>query len=218
MQAQQQPQQFFPAPKQNQPLSYPDGTRYFGQVALNDRGIPCPHGKGTLWSANGNIYLGQFNWGQRHGYGIEKYANGDKYEGTFAFDRFHGKGDSFRSRDQRRYVGDYVNGIEEGYAEITNTDSLANGGHKKYVGFMKGGLRNGQGTQYVTDRKGQVARLEGQWANGLLNGSGRQITSFRCLSGTFINGYLEGPGLEMDSVSYETRRVMFQRGVVVQYL
>src|SRR5579862_8747765 len=59
------PQPFMPA-SQPQVLNYPDGTRYHGQVIMDNQGVQKPHGQGTIWLASGNIYVGEFQWGRRH--------------------------------------------------------------------------------------------------------------------------------------------------------
>ena len=42
-----------------------------------------PHGEGTFYFSNGDVYRGEFRDGMRHGHGLHRYANGDTYEGEF---------------------------------------------------------------------------------------------------------------------------------------
>jgi hypothetical protein len=198
-------------------LSYPNGDRYVGQVSYTiDRRI-LPNGIGTKYYINGDVYNGSFYFDQFHGQGTYKSINGDMYKGTYHQNLQHGQGETYRASDQRRYIGGYYMGSEEGYATITVVDFAMNGGAKKYIGYMKNGRRHGQGTQWVTGPDGLITAFEGQWYNGLLNGPGTETHPTRCLSGTFVNGKLEGAGTYRDSqgVAYQ---VIFQGGMIVRYL
>jgi hypothetical protein len=199
-------------------LQYPNGDRYVGQVCTTVDGRILPHGVGTKTYINGDVYHGSFYNDQFHGYGTYKSINGDTYKGTYFQNLRHGQGEAYRASTQRRYIGGFNFGVEEGYATITLVDYVTNGGSKKYVGFMKNNQRNGHGTQLVTGLDGQIAALEGQWCNGLLNGLGTQTHPTQCLTGTFVNGKLEGVGTCKNPQSGITYQVAFQAGVIVKYL
>ena len=128
-------------------LQYSTGDRYVGQVYTNFDGRILAHGAGTKYFANGNVYNGNFHYDLFHGYGTCKRINGDYYKGTYCQGLKHGQGESYRTEDERRYVGDFNCGVEEGYATITLVDYAAKGGSKKYIGYMKGGRRHGYGKQ-----------------------------------------------------------------------
>jgi len=51
-----------------------------------------PDGKGTFDYTNGDVYVGQFEYGFRSGKGIMTFANGDTYNGEWKADMMHGKG------------------------------------------------------------------------------------------------------------------------------
>jgi len=109
-------------------------------------------------------------------------------------------------------------GFEDGYATITSVDIPARGGNKKYVGFVAKGLRQGQGTQWLTSLNGETAVFSGQWVNGLLDGFGTMTTPRQVWSGTFRNGQLEGIGTSMDRSIGVTNQVLFERGNLVMYV
>ena len=49
-----------------------------------------PNGEGTKSYSNGDVYTGDWKFGQRHGQGIYKWANGGEYRGAYVDDRKHG--------------------------------------------------------------------------------------------------------------------------------
>lgn len=57
-----------------------------------------PHGEGTYTRANGEVYTGQFENGQRTGEGKIEYVNGDIYEGEVQSGLPYGKGANCRHR------------------------------------------------------------------------------------------------------------------------
>lgn len=199
-------------------LQYSNGDRYVGQVCTTIDSRILPHGAGTKYYVNGDIYNGNFYYDQFHGNGTYKSINGDSYKGTYSQGRRHGQGEAYRVSDQRRYIGGYNMGAEEGYATITRGDYAIYGGLKRYVGYMSNNQRHGYGKQWVTAPDGLEACLEGQWYNGLLNGPGIQIHPTQCLSGTFVNGKLEGSGTCRNPQTGLTYSVVFQQGVIVKYL
>ena len=50
------------------------------------------HGKGTLYYPNGDVYAGDWQYGEKNGIGTLKCADGSVYEGGFKDDQIHGKG------------------------------------------------------------------------------------------------------------------------------
>jgi hypothetical protein len=202
----------------NYQVTYTNGDRYVGTVCNTNNGATVPHGYGTKYYVNGDVYTGNFYLNSRHGYGYLQYANGDYYKGNFQSDCFHGQGESFRVREQRRYIGQFWMGFEEGYATITSVDIATRGGNKKYVGFVAKGLRHGQGTQWLTSLNGETVVFSGQWANGLLDGQGTMTTPRQVWSGTFRNGQLEGLGTSVDRSIGVTNQVLFRGGDIAMYV
>ena len=68
---------------------------------------------GALKYPNGDIYIGEFNFGQPNGSGKITYANGDVYLGNFYEGQKHGSGD-YTWADGNRYIGQFVEGHLEG--------------------------------------------------------------------------------------------------------
>ena len=87
--------------------------------------------------ANGDMYIGDWDRGQRHGVGICTYANGDVYEGEWFCDKRHGFG-----------VFDY-----------------AGGDH--FEGNWVDDCKEGQGVHfyYHKDKKVHTKRYDGEWVN-----------------------------------------------------
>ena len=202
----------------NYQITYTNGDRFTGAVARANNGELAPHGYGTKHYVTGEVYTGNFYLNLRHGYGTLHFPNGDYFKGNFQNDLFHGQGESFRVREQRRYIGQFYGGFEQGYATITSVDSPANGGVKKYEGWVRNGMRHGQGTQQITGLDGQFATFQGEWANGLLNGPGSMSTPRQVLRGNFQSGKLEGLGTSMDPTIGVTNQVLFQNGILAMYV
>ena len=60
-------------------MVYPDGSRYRGQWAYNQR-----HGRGTYFYKNGDKYSGQWKEGKRHGNGVFVFTKTEsQLVGTF---------------------------------------------------------------------------------------------------------------------------------------
>lgn len=199
-------------------LIYPNGDRYSGQVYYSIEGRCIPHGSGVKTFANGDVYTGSFYNDTFHGYGTFKGTNGDSYKGNYYLGLKHGKGELYEVAAQRRYVGEFSYGAEEGYAVITKNDYAQNGGQKRYEGYVRRGKRHGHGVQYITGYDGLVASFEGEWINGLLNGPGKQIHPIQCFEGTFVNGKLEGIGLYRDVKAGKLYSVQFVNGAIARYI
>jgi hypothetical protein len=197
-------------------LQYPNGDRYIGQVCNTQTGA-TPHGQGTMYYQNGQIYIGAFYVSIRHGHGKLTYPNGDSYFGNFSNGQFHGAGESFRQRDNRRYVGNHVAGFEEGWGTIMGTATVQMGGKKRYEGYMVKGRREGQGTQWVTSLDGSVATFQGEWRNDLLHGPGTLTSANRIISGVFQYGKLEGECTIVDTVTGIPQVAWYRGGDPVLY-
>jgi len=206
-----------PTPSPTTALRYPNGDRYEGQVAASPDGNWIPHGHGTKYFVNGDRYTGSFVNGAFQGQGHYTYANGSSYKGTYQNGLRHGHGDFWDAHLQRRYVGDYLWDVEDGYAVITRNAPRTEGGQKKYEGRMRAGRREGEGVQYVTGPDGRLARFEGNWRDGVLNGAGSQDSVTQCLQGNFVNGYLEGQGMYVNPTAGDSHTVVFRNGKMVRF-
>lgn len=105
---------------------------------------------GTLYLADGNVYVGDLRDGVMHGQGTMTWPNGDKY------------------------VGGWKNGIKNGYGTFTQHPNSAAAllrswdNEWKYVGEWKNNKFNGYGTMYWGDGRKYI----GEWKNGHRNGKG----------------------------------------------
>ncbi|MDP6781530.1 MAG: hypothetical protein QGH32_07250, partial [Alphaproteobacteria bacterium] len=82
---------------------------------------------GTLTSAGGYKYSGEWKDGEPHGQGTHTFADGTKYVGEHKDGKFHGQG-ATTYPDGTKYVGEWKDGKKHGYG----THTFANG--NKYVG------------------------------------------------------------------------------------
>jgi hypothetical protein len=98
---------------------------------------------GALKYPNGDIYTGEFNFGQPNGSGKIIYANGDVYIGNFYEGQKHGSGD-YTWADGNRYIGQFVEGHLEGrgaYYFLSKNKKNPD----KYFGDFKNNKFNGDG-------------------------------------------------------------------------
>ena len=116
--------------------------------------------QGSLKYPNGDIYTGEFNYGQPNGVGKMIYANGDLYAGNFFEGQKHGIGD-YTWADGNRYIGQFIGGNLDGRGAYyflgknkTNPD--------KYVGDFKKNTFNGDGIY----RYGNGAVVSGRFKDG----------------------------------------------------
>jgi hypothetical protein len=115
---------------------------------------------GTLTSANGDKYVGEYRDDKRHGQGTSTYAKGDKYVGEFRDDKKHGQGIySFANGD--KYVGEFRDNKRHGQGTYTYGPSSEWAGDK-YVGEYRNNKRHGQGAYTSADGR----MWEGVWESG----------------------------------------------------
>ena len=99
--------------------------------------------QGSLKYPNGDIYTGEFNYGQPNGSGRRNYANGDLYTGSFYEGQKHGVGD-YTWADGNRYIGQFIEGNLQGrgaYYFLANNKVNPD----KYIGDFKKNAFNGDG-------------------------------------------------------------------------
>lgn len=156
--------------------NYPDGRKYVGEVDYTGD----PFGNGTMTWRNGDKYVGKIFWDEREGLGLMIYANGDKYVGQWEDDKRNGKG-TMTYKNGRVEKGIWKDGklvsSTSTNSQTTNTTTTQpqspivtktydNG--DKYVGQMKDGKYNGQGTYTWANGNKYV----GEYKDGKRNGQG----------------------------------------------
>ena len=151
--------------------------RYVGEMRFGK-----PHGKGTMFFADGTIYKGEFWLGRREGWGEQKFVDGDLYEGEWEEDYIHGNG-AYTFATGQEYIGAFQYGEIEGEGSMTLEsgdtytggwlEGLANGfgtltrkDGSKHAGFRIEGKRNGEGT--IVWEKGDS--IVANWKDGELSG------------------------------------------------
>jgi len=93
-------------------ITFSDGSIYIGKAKdspplLEDD--PQPHGKGTLYYANDDIYEGRFVDGKKHGKGTMKWKDGRSYKGHWANGKRNGKG-FYKFSDDDYEDGTFIDG------------------------------------------------------------------------------------------------------------
>ncbi|XP_058517573.1 radial spoke head 1 homolog isoform X2 [Ochotona princeps] len=92
---------------------FKNGARYIGEYVKNRK-----HGQGTFIYPDGSRYEGEWADDQRHGHGVYYYVNNDTYTGEWFNHQRHGQGTYFYAETGSKYVGTWVNGQQEGAAEL----------------------------------------------------------------------------------------------------
>uniref|UniRef100_A0A8C9AE78 Radial spoke head 1 homolog n=1 Tax=Prolemur simus TaxID=1328070 RepID=A0A8C9AE78_PROSS len=92
---------------------FKNGARYIGEYVKNKK-----HGQGTFIYPDGSRYEGEWADDQKHGHGVYYYVNNDTYTGEWFAHQRHGQGTYFYAETGSKYVGTWVNGQQEGAAEL----------------------------------------------------------------------------------------------------
>uniref|UniRef100_A0A8D0F5R5 Radial spoke head component 1 n=1 Tax=Strix occidentalis caurina TaxID=311401 RepID=A0A8D0F5R5_STROC len=133
----------------------PNGDTYDGEYKHGFRS-----GRGTYRFRNGAYYTGQYLQNKKHGQGIFFYPDGSKYEEWFNHNRSFSKHGTYVYKDTgSKYVGGWVNGSQEGEAELIHLNHRFKGkflngnpvGHGKYV-FDIGCEQHGEYIQSEQDK------------------------------------------------------------------
>ncbi len=86
-------------------MLYTHTDRYEGERnSLGER-----HGRGTLTSASGDKYVGEWKNDKKHGHGTYEYSSGEKYKGEWEQGKKHGRGTRTWASGAK-YVGEWKNG------------------------------------------------------------------------------------------------------------
>ena len=182
---------------------------------------------------NGNIYEGEFSWGEPHNSGRLEYCIDNIpyiYIGDFYKGLKQGKGNlSTKENNKFNYDGDWVNDKFEGYGTLINFG-------EKYIGNFKKGKKSGSGTLYKNNgdiiegiffdgniKKGKILfknddEYEGNIENGKMKGKG----IYKYKNGDIYEGYFEndlfnGEG-KMIKKGGEVKKGIFKDGVLVKKL
>jgi histone-lysine N-methyltransferase SETD7 len=147
-------------PRSEEPNSdKPPTEQYTGQ--RNSKGEY--HGRGTLRYVEDDVtYTGKFINGEKYGRGVMHFGqDGDLMEGTWVHDEMVGIGE-YIFADQSKLVGTYEHGVLEGTVDEYNPV-----GKLTFHGEYQNGVRHGPGTMYFPEG----TRIEGEWAEGVLEGT-----------------------------------------------
>lgn len=117
------------------------------------------HCSGSFKYSNGDIYIGEFNYGKPDGNGKITYANGDIYIGFFLDGQKHGFGD-YTWADGNKYIGIFFQGALDGrgvYYFYANNKVNPD----KYVGEFRNNSFNGEGIYTFSNGKEVSGRFKG---------------------------------------------------------
>jgi hypothetical protein len=166
--------QFERGSMRNGKIVYSNGDVYEGQFKYGQ----C-HGHGKLERPDGFVYQGQFKRGKYHGQGKFVDAYGDVHEGYFKHGKMHGQGET--TGYCWVYTGHYENGLWNGRGKLEYHIGDASG--DVYEGLFKDGFGD-QGT--YTHSNGDA--YEGSFRDKLKKGSGRcTYTDGRVYEGEWSN-------------------------------
>lgn len=186
--------------------TYKNGFTYYGPLSKGR-----PNGKGKIFDKNKNLfYSGDIKFGKAEGYGIRYYSNGNKhFKGNFSKGHFV-DGILYNNRGKKIYNGKFKDDKFDGFGIQYNEN-----GEVTYKGPFKENLRHGAGTFY--DKSGikrdgifhenSLERIfldEKYKSNNkkfkatVLTGKGKayEENGYNVLEGIFINGIIEGKGVE----------------------
>ena len=141
---------------------YPHILQRINRIYEGDWKHDVRDGEGTLTSTmTGNvIYDGQWRNDLPNGYGRAKFTDHTSYEGEWKDGKPHGKGNYRDDFMTFLYVGDWIEGRQEGYGTLYW--DYPNGGN--YTGEFKNDKQDGYGV--MTHPDGRVEK--GIWKNGNL--------------------------------------------------
>ncbi|MDX1693268.1 MAG: hypothetical protein R3208_05850 [Ketobacteraceae bacterium] len=162
-----------------QVLTYPDGSRYTGQLTNGK-----PGGEGKIQWSNGDSYQGEWRDAQPHGQGIKTFLDGSVYEGEFVRGQQQGQG-QLTYPDGTTYNGEWQGGAPNGQGSFSFRDAGT------YIGAVYMGLPHGRGS--FTYANGDV--YTGQWEHGKRSGMGKlRYRNGDIYVGRFEKGQPEGTG------------------------
>jgi hypothetical protein len=163
------------------------------KAILEQLGIPhrlwysdIAYEKKTVEYNNGDKYVGEFRYGERHGQGLYTYSDGSSYEGQWKNGLEHGQG-KHTSKDGISYEGEWKAGKRHGrgkfmFSEVAfyegefKNDEFHGQGvqvydNGKYIGEFKRGKRHGKGKYTWMNGSSH----DGDWKEGEPHGQGISI-------------------------------------------
>jgi hypothetical protein len=203
------------------------GKYYFASGAIhegeNDPETSTFHGYGVLTYSNGNVYKGNFFYGDRSGYGEFFYNSEDftreYYKGHWINDVASGfgetswKGNGFESWVgiySKYHVGEYKDGIPNGQGTFYNNEREV-----IYQGGILDYDRHGEGFLIAKSEAGELYSLKAVFNQDAANGPGKlTYTDGSSYQGLFFDGEFNGLGILSDKYSNKIQTGIFINGVL----
>lgn len=181
------------------------------------------HGYGVLTYSNGNVYKGNFFYGERSGYGEYFYNNEDftkeYYKGHWkngvasGFGETSWKGQGFESWVgiySKYHVGEYKDGITDGQGTFYNDQREV-----IYQGGILDNDRQGLGFLIAKNDAGELYSLKAVFNQDYANGPGKlTYTDGSSYEGLFLDGEFNGLGILSDKYSNKIQTGIFVNGVL----
>ncbi|CAL6054017.1 Conserved_hypothetical protein [Hexamita inflata] len=157
---------------------------YTGQMYNNKY-----HGQGTLKTKNGILYKGGFINGERSGRGIQQFSKDGYYSGKWLKGQRSGYG--IQCQSGNFYKGQFREDLMHGFGELFINISAY---RQYYKGYFKDGNFNGMGLLEYIENEIMVKSYNGDFINGVYDGSGTLIFDGKEYVGEFKNGEFHGSG------------------------
>ena len=139
------------------------------------------NGYGLEQFADGSNYYGQYKNNEKWGIGTYSWGDRYQYQGEWKYGRPNGVG-IFIDDKNRYYEGEWKNGKMNGIGLFKWDDG------RKYFGMFKDDKRHGFGIYFWNN---PLKIYMGFWINGLQNGIGKILTSFKEKYYLWNNGKIE---------------------------
>lgn len=157
-----------------QTLNY-EGSTFDGKIS----------GIGVLQQIDGSYYSGMWYEGQREGVGDMLFPNGDLYMGDWEGNEFHGVGTYFYEKENAKYNGEWVKGLQHGIGVYRCKDF-------EYDGEWDSGWMNGDGIIYFNNGD----KYEGTVHENIIDGIGSyNFANGNYYEGEFFEGKITGLGV-----------------------
>jgi uncharacterized protein (TIGR02145 family) len=146
------------------------------------------NGNATITFSDGSLYEGEWKDGEFYGKGKITHKNGTHLEGDFNESGFNGKGTCYYSDIQGKYIGQFINSIQEGEGIMTydngeirsglfSNNKLINGEKKLSNGRIEIGFwdKNGNFKGNTKRISGNQSIWDGEWENQIPINKGKVI-------------------------------------------
>lgn len=141
--------------KHNTEFRYQTGAVYSGEWLGGFR-----NGFGKMTWPDGTYYEGMWSFGFAEGEGFYLNANGTYMRGEFRYNKLNGRGECFNKEISYKYIGMWINDLQNGQGTETWTDGA------EYLGIFENGNKEKFGKYCWSDSSYYI----GEWKDNKING------------------------------------------------